>query len=247
MMGHPSETMEDVEAIVKLCKDVLQIGRELVGNRAKLTAGVSTFVPKPHTPFQWVPCDDLDTIYEKQEYLKTHLRGKGLKLNWNNPKETMLEAALSRGDRRLAEVVYKAWKMGAKYDAWYEHFNYERWLAAYAEVGLDPGFYTHRPRPLDEVFPWEHLSTTLKKKFMTEDYLWSLAGRTRIDCRNQCFACGILPVFSQLRRETPGEHWQCPEVKNKRVHVIGEGTFIPTAVKERPITISLDDVKVAGD
>ncbi len=248
MIGHPSETLEDVQAIIDLCRDVLAQGRALIGNRARLTAGVSTFVPKPHTPFQWVPCDTLEQIYEKQDLLKRGLRGRGLKLNWNNPEETMLEAALSRGDRRLAEVVYLAWKRGARFDAWYEHFDYERWLQAYAEAGLDPNFYTHRPRPLDEVFPWEHLSTSLKKKFLSEDYLWSLAGRTRIDCRNQCFACGILPVFTQLRRETPGEHWQCPEVKNRRVTVQGgDGKFIPRAVKEKPLDISLDDVVVSGD
>ncbi len=243
MMGHPSETMEDIDAIIELCKAVLRVGRECIGNRAKLTAGVSTFVPKPHTPFQWVPCDDLDTIYIKQEHLKRHLRGRGLKLNWNNPKETMLEAALSRGDRRLAEVVYRAWQKGCKFDAWYEGFRYDLWLEAYEEAGLDPAFYTHRRRPLDEVFPWEHLSTTLKKKFLTEDYLWSLAGRTRIDCRNQCFACGILPVFSQLRRDTPGEHWQCPEVKSRRVTVRNDdGTFMPQAVQEKPVTITLEEV-----
>ncbi len=245
MIGHPSETMEDVDAIIELCKDVLKVGRAAIGKRATLTAGVSTFVPKPHTPFQWVPCDDLPTIYEKQDRLKRHMRAKGLKLNWNNPKETMLEAALSRGDRRLAEVVYRAWKKGAKFDAWYEHFNYALWLDAYAEAGLSPEFYTHRARPLDEVFPWEHLSTSLKKKFLTEDYLWSLAGRTRIDCRNQCFACGILPVFSQLRRETPGEHWQCPEVKNNRVTIAaGDGTFMPQAVREKAFMIGVDDVAV---
>ncbi len=249
MIGHPSETIEDVQAIVDLCKAVLKEGRRLIGRRAKVTAGVSTFVPKPHTPFQWVPCDTLEQIYAKQELLKRELRGKGLKLNWNNPKETMLEAALTRGDRRLAEVVYRAWQLGAKFDSWYEHFNYDRWLQAFGDVGLDPTFYTHRTRPLDEVFPWEHLSTTVRKKFLTEDYLWSLAGRTRIDCRNQCFACGILPTFSQIRRETPGEHWQCPEVKNRRVTVkkgFGDGTLQNGVKTPQASVIPLSEV-VVGD
>jgi radical SAM family uncharacterized protein len=243
MIGHPSETMEDVEAIVTLCHDVLHVGRRILGKKAKVTAGVSTFVPKPHTPFQWVPVDELDTIYEKQRFLKDKLRGNGLKLNWNNPKETMLESALSRGDRRISEVVYTAWKMGAKFDAWYEHFNWERWLEAFEQVGLEPAFYTHRARPLDEVFPWEHLSTSLKKKFLSEDYLWSLAGRTRIDCRNQCFACGILPTFTHIRRENPGEVWQCPEVKNKRVTVRPGSNADILRPREKPL-IALDDVKV---
>ena len=219
MIGHPSETLEDVQAIADLCKAVRNVGRDTMGKRAQVNAGVSTFVPKPHTPFQWVSCDSIEKIRAKQELLRSELRGKGLKLSWNNPLETQLEAWLSRGDRRMSEVIYQAWKNGAKFDAWREYFNYEAWQTAFAATALEPEFYTHRQRPLDEVFPWEHLSTTVRKTFLTQDYLWSLDGRTRIDCREQCFACGILPTFANLRREHPGEEWQCPEVKNKRVAV----------------------------
>ena len=219
MIGHPSETIEDVQAIADLCKAVLAEGRKLIGGRAQVTAGVSTFVPKPHTPFQWVPCDTIEQIRAKQELLKRSLRGHGLKLNWNSPEDTMLEAWLSRGDRRMAEVIYRAWRRGARFDAWKEHFRYEVWLEAFAEAGLEPNFYTHRERPIDESLPWEHISTSVRKKFLTEDYLWSLQGKTRIDCRERCFACGILPTFADLRRQNPGEVWQCPEVKSKRIHL----------------------------
>ncbi len=240
MIGHPAETLEDVQAIADLCKQVLREGRKIIGGRAKVNAGVSTFVPKPHTPFQWVPCDTIEQIEAKQALLKEQLRGRGLKLNWNNPRETQLEAWLSRGDRRLAEVVYEAWKRGAKFDAWGEHFNYDAWMDAFEAVGLDPAFYTHRHRPLDEVFPWEHLSTTLRKTFLTQDYLWSLEGQTRIDCRNQCFACGILPTFANLRRENPGEVWQCPEVKNKRVRVRKTAERREPSAAVRPQSVVLD-------
>jgi radical SAM family uncharacterized protein len=221
MIGHPAETMEDVDAIINLCKDVRHVGRKVIGNRAKVTAGVSTFVPKPHTPFQWVPCNTVDEIETKQEHLRKHLRGPGLKLNWNDPQETQLETWLSRGDRKMADVVHTAWSNGAKFDAWGEQFNYQAWIDAFETVGLDPTFYTHRSRPLDEVFPWEHISTTVTKKYLTQDYLWSLSGKTRIDCRQQCFACGILPTFKEIRREMPGDHWKCPEVKKRRVVVRG--------------------------
>jgi radical SAM family uncharacterized protein len=217
MIGHPSETLEDVQAISDLCKAVLAEGRKLIGRRAQVTAGVSTFIPKPHTPFQWVPCDTMEQIALKQTLLKQSLRGPGLKLNWNSPEDTMLEAWLSRGDRRMAEVVYQAWKRGAKFDAWKERFRYDLWLEAFAAVGLAPEFYTHRERPIDETFPWEHISTSVRKKFLTEDYLWSLQGKTRLDCRERCFACGILPTFADMRRANPGEVWQCPEVKSKRI------------------------------
>ena len=220
MIGHPSETLEDVLAIVDLCKDVLKVGREAIGKRAQVNAGISTFIPKPHTPFQWVPCESTEQIKIKQTLLKKELRGQGLKLNWNNPQETQFESWLSRGDRLMAEVVYQAWKHGATFDAWSEHFNYDAWTTAFEIVGLKPEFYTQRLRPIDEVFPWEHINTTVTKKFLTQDYLWSLEGRTRIDCRNQCFACGNLPTFKDLRREHPGDIWRCPEVKKKRVQVI---------------------------
>jgi len=217
MIGHPSETIEDVQAISDLCKQVLAVGRKYVGKRAQVTAGVSTFVPKPHTPFQWVACDTVEQIKLKQDLLKQSLRGNGLKLNWNSPEDTLLEAWLSRGDRRMAEVVYQAWKRGAKFDAWKEFFQFDIWMEAFAAVGLEHAFYTHRERPIDETFPWEHISTAVRKKFLTEDYLWSLQGRTRVDCRERCFACGILPTFADMRREHPGEVWQCPEVKSKRI------------------------------
>jgi len=219
MIGHPSETLEDVRAIADLCKAVLAEGRRLIGRRAQVTAGVSTFVPKPHTPFQWVPCDTMEQIKAKQDLLKNSLRGPGLKLNWNPPEDTMLEAWLSRGDRRMAEVVYQAWKRGAKFDAWKEHFRFDLWQQAFEAVGLEPAFYTHRERPIDETFPWEHISTSVRKKFLTEDYLWSLQGKTRVDCRERCFACGILPTFADLRRQNPGDVWECPEVKSRRIPV----------------------------
>ncbi|MEJ2348851.1 MAG: B12-binding domain-containing radical SAM protein, partial [Anaerolineales bacterium] len=187
-----------------------------IGKRAKVHAGVSTFVPKPHTPFQWVPCDDEDSILAKQNLLKRQLRGPGLKLNWNSPKETLLEAWLSRGDRRMAEVIYWAWQNGAKFDAWQEHFNYGAWMDAFDQAGLDPDFYTYRQRPVDEKFPWDHVSTTVRKNFLIQDFGWSQRQQTRIDCRDQCFACGILPTFADMRREHPGEEWQCPEVKSRR-------------------------------
>ncbi|HJS30091.1 MAG TPA: TIGR03960 family B12-binding radical SAM protein [Anaerolineales bacterium] len=219
MIGHPSESLEDVQAIADLCKAVLREGRRVIGNRAKVHAGVSTFVPKPHTPFQWVTCDSMEQIRLKQELLKKELRGPGMKLNWTDPEETHLEAWLSRGDRRMAEVIYEAWQRGARFDAWNDAQNYPLWLEAFDHVGLDPEFYTLRPRPLDEKFPWDHINTTVRKKFLSDDYLWSLSGKTRIDCRFRCFACGVLPAYAEIRSENPGEVWQCPDVPSREARV----------------------------
>ena len=214
MIGHPSETLEDVQAIADLCKAVLAEGRKVMGKRAKVHAGLGTFVPKPHTPFQWVPCDTIDQIEAKQALLKRELRGKGLKLSWTDPRETLLEAWLSRGNRRMGQVIHAAWQRGCKFDAWNEHFHYALWMEAFKATSLDPTFYTHRERPLDEIHSWDHIRTGVKKSYLSQDYLWSLEGKTRLDCREQCYACGILPHFAELRRENPGETWECPEVRS---------------------------------
>lgn len=214
MIGHPSETLEDVQAIADLCKRVLAEGRKVIGMRAKLHAGVSTFVPKSQTPFQWVSCDTLEQIEAKQALLKRELlRDKNIKLSWTRGKDTFLESWLSRGDRRMAEVVYSAWKKGTKFDAWDEGVKHEAWMAAFEEHGLDPLFYTHRQRRTDEVFPWEHITAAVRKNFLFQDFRASLEGEIRVDCRLNCFACGILPTFANMRREYPGEVWKCPDVK----------------------------------
>ncbi|HEY3473067.1 MAG TPA: TIGR03960 family B12-binding radical SAM protein, partial [Anaerolineales bacterium] len=190
MIGHPSETLEDVQAIADLCKRVLAEGRKVIGMKAKLNAGVSTFVPKSQTPFQWVSCDTPEQIKAKQALLRRELgRDRNIKLSLTKAEDSFLEAWLSRGDRRMAEVVYSAWKNGTKFDAWDEGVKHEAWMAAFEEHGLDPLFYTHRQRRTDEVFPWEHITAAVRKNFLFQDFRASLEGEIRVDCRLNCFAC----------------------------------------------------------
>jgi radical SAM family uncharacterized protein len=214
MIGHPSETLEDVQAIVYLCQRVLAEGRKSLGGRARLHAGVSTFIPKPHTPFQWVAMDSPEQIQAKLDLLKRELRGPAFKLSWTPPEDTLLEGWLSRGDRRMSEVIYTAWKNGTKFDAWQDQRRLEAWDSAFTVRAIDPAFYTHRPRPADELFPWEHIYDAVRKKYLYQDYQRSLAGGTRAYCRDDCDACGILPTFAATRREYPGIYWKCPEVKS---------------------------------
>jgi radical SAM superfamily enzyme YgiQ (UPF0313 family) len=212
MIGHPQEELEDVQAIIDLSKAVLDVGRSFHGGKAGVNVGVSTFIPKPHTPFQWEPMDSMEHIQIKLDLLKKRLRGRGLRLRWNDPNESIFEGALSRGDRRMARVIERAWREGAKFDAWSEHLDLKRWQEVYDAEGLSMAFYTHRKRPVAEVFPWEHIDTAVTKRFLRQDYLMSQAGETRIDCRDNCFACGILPKFKDMRRETPPGAWECPPV-----------------------------------
>ncbi len=112
----------------------------------------------------------------------------------------------------MGRVILRAWALGTKFDAWQEYHNHAAWMQAFDEAGLDVAFYTHRERSTDEHLPWDHIDAAVKKKFLIEDYLMSQRGETRQDCRNQCFACGILPTFSQTRMETPADAWKCPPV-----------------------------------
>jgi hypothetical protein len=209
-----------VQAIADLCKKVLAEGRKVIGMKAKLNIGVSTFVPKSQTPFQWVSCDTPEQIREKQSLLRRELmRDRNIKLSLTKAEDSFLEAWLSRGDRHMAEVVLSAWKKGSKFDAWDEGKKMEAWIQAFEEHGLDPLFYTHRQRRTDEVFPWEHITAAVRKNFLFQDFRQSLEGQIRVDCRLNCFACGILPTFANMRREHPGEVWKCPDVKSPATKV----------------------------
>ncbi|HRJ43043.1 MAG TPA: TIGR03960 family B12-binding radical SAM protein, partial [Caldilineaceae bacterium] len=210
MVGHPSQTLEDVQAIADLSKAVLAVGRRILGNKASVRVGVSTLVPKPHTPFQWVPMEEQSVIEAQLGLLQQELRGPGLHFTWNDPRETLVEAFLTRGDRRLCTVIERAWRLGAKLDAWGDQFRFDAWTQAFADFGLDMDWYARRARSLDEILPWEHISAGLKKEFLAQEYLHTYQGGVVDDCREHCFSCGILGNFKEQRREAADAGWCCP-------------------------------------
>jgi radical SAM family uncharacterized protein len=217
MIGQPTETDEDVLAIARLAKRVLAIGEKYHGRKARVRIGVSTFVPKPHTPFQWASLFTLEEIRAKQKLMRRELRGaKGVIFNWNDPEESLLEAVLSRGDRRLGAVIERAWRKGAKFDAWGDQFKPEAWWEAFAEESLRPDWYAHRPRLADEVFPWDHINAGVEKRWLLLDWYAAKRGETKIDCREHCYHCGILTAFKGMRANTPPEAWKCPPIRNPR-------------------------------
>jgi len=195
MVGLPTETMEDVAAIVDLVRKVLAVGRQHQGRKARVSVSVATFIPKPHTPFQWMPLLDEASLEERLALLRRGLRGRGIRFSWHDPQSSLLEAALSRGDRRLGRVIHRAWQLGARFDAWNEIFDMQLWEQAFAEVGLAPDFYARRERPLDEVLPWAHIDTGIRIEFLAAECENSLKGETTPDCRVCCLNCGILAAF----------------------------------------------------
>ena len=213
LIGHPRETADDVRAIADLARAVLAEGRRALGRRAEVHAGVSTLVPKAHTPFQWLAMDSREQIRAKQDLLRRELRGPGIKLDLTPPEATLFEARLARGDRRLGAVIEQAWKNGARFDAWTDRFRPGAWDAAFETARIDPAFYTHRERAADEIFPWDHINVGVRKEYLRREYEASLEGRLRGDCREECFGCGILSTYRELREVLPVEAQFCPTAR----------------------------------
>ena len=192
MIGLPGETIDDVRAIGELCRQIGAAGRRCHGNRAQIKVKVSAFVPKVMTPFAWVGQDTTEELAAKVAVLHREIRGHGLDLAWHDPSSAMIEAALGRGDRRVAGAILRAWRDGARMEAWDERFSPGRWQAAFAAEGLDAMWYAQRDIPLDEPLPWEHLAGPVSMEFLRRDYKRSLAGKTLPDCHwGACYACGV--------------------------------------------------------
>ncbi|MFQ6122491.1 MAG: TIGR03960 family B12-binding radical SAM protein [Dehalococcoidales bacterium] len=205
MLGLPTETTDDVESIIQLVNRIRSAGRKTSGKRPQVRVSVSSFVPKPHTPFQWVAQERGQQLSAKHELLKSGLHRKGIKLSWQDPRLSLLEAALSRGDRRLGKVIYRAWKLGSTFDAWDEYFNYENWLRAFTESGLEPSFYAQRQYALDELLPWAHIDAGISPAFLKREYQRATEGRETPDCRyDACSACGLQHWHPTCRQKYPG-------------------------------------------
>ncbi len=192
MLGLPTETSEDIEEIVRLVDKIRSSGREITGRTPQIRINLSTYIPKPHTPFQWVTQAGEEELNAKHELLKAGLRRKGTRVSWQDTKTSLLEGAMSRGDRRLGKVIYRAWELGSVFDSWNEHFKYENWLRAFEEAGLEIGFYAQRERSPDELLPWGHIDAGVTTAFLKKEYQHALEGRSTPDCRYEtCNACGL--------------------------------------------------------
>jgi radical SAM family uncharacterized protein len=190
MIGLPTETYEDIEAIVDLVAKTLKLGSK--SRRPGLRINVSTFVPKAHTPCQWLPQDNEAEILKKQDILRHGLSKLKLRFSWQDTGISQLEALLSRGDRRLGAVIYRAWQQGCRFDTWNEHFDFSRWLQALADNNLDLSFYAHRQRSLDELLPWQHIDIGVTSAFLKRELEKIKEGLVTGDCRtDSCNACGL--------------------------------------------------------
>ena len=193
MLGLPTETDEDVLGIADLATKVYHVWRNNTPNRSRgvrITVSTSCFVPKSHTPFQWEAQNTMEEYMRKVTLLRDNMRNKSITYNWHDPDTSFLEACLSRGDRRLADVIETAWKNGAKFDSWSEYFNFQTWIDAFQANGLDPAFYANRERGKEEILPWKVISDGVKDSYLWKEREAAYQGVITPDCREKCSGCG---------------------------------------------------------
>ena len=197
MLGLPTETMEDISAIKELADKIIDLYYNTPGRSKKaisISISLSTFIPKPFTPFEYEPQATKEQIDKRQKYLLDIIGSKGrrrIDVSWSHYDTTILEAVLARGDRRLSAVIYEAWKNGCKLDGWNEYFKPDVWNKAFETVGLDKAFYANRKREYDETAPWEHMDMLFDRKFLVRENIRAHEGKTTDNCRDKCVGCGI--------------------------------------------------------
>mgnify|MGYP000290801755 FL=1 len=194
MMGLPTETMEDIEGIAETAQKVVDLYYSLPkrgkGKGVQVTISCACFVPKPHTPFEFVPMDTEEMLRAKQKHLLESVRSRKIKVNYHDSTTSFLEGVFAKGDRRLAPAIVEAYKRGCYFDGWEECFKYDTWLQTFADLGIDPAFYCQRPIGLDEVTPWSHMDYGVTHEYLVREYQKALAAQTTQPCNRACHGCG---------------------------------------------------------
>ncbi|MEE9274283.1 MAG: TIGR03960 family B12-binding radical SAM protein [bacterium] len=201
MLGLPTETLEDLRQMAEMLMACAQMRSRRTGERFRfINVSLSTFVPKPHTPFQWFPQNRREEISEKLAFIKRHASDRRIRLRWSDPEVSFLEAVISKGDRRLAEVIEKAVDLGCKFDGWMEFFDFAKWREAFAACGIDPEWYAHREIPAEEPLPWDILDPGVTKAYQRAEWDRALREVTVGDCRYEsCGHCGILDNYKGIK------------------------------------------------
>ncbi|MBU8909900.1 MAG: TIGR03960 family B12-binding radical SAM protein [Desulfobacterales bacterium] len=207
MMGLPFETAEDIEAICSLSK---RLASSFAKGKKAINVSATTFIPKAHTPFQRCAQISLDETKEKLQYLKDNLRHKKVKLKWQSPEMSLVEGVWARGDRKLSQLLVKAFEKGCRLDGWSDKFNFSLWQKAFEETGIDPLFYTTRQRGDEETLPWDHIDSGVLPKFLKEEFQKAREKSLTLDCRDSdCTGCGVCdfkkikPVLHDIFTDTP--------------------------------------------
>ena len=198
MLGLPTETDEDILGIAEMANQVLHCWRQHAKNKnrgVKITVSTSCFIPKPHSPFQWEAQISIEEYLRRVNLLRSNMVARNVTYNWHDAETSLIEAVLSRGDRRVGAVIEEVWRQGGRLDAWSDYFSYERWRKAFEKCGLDPAFYANRRYPTDSVLPWEHIDVGVRREHLLRERERCYHSKLSPDCRKGCSACGAAALL----------------------------------------------------
>ena len=194
MMGLPTETLEDIEGIAQTAQRVVELfyqnPNRPKGKSVQVSISVACFVPKPHTPFEFVPQDTQEALREKQQHLLHSVKSRKISVSYHDSRTSFLEAVFAKGDRRLGAVLLEAFRRGCYFDSWEEHFHFDTWLQVFRDMGVDPAFYANRALSADETLPWDHLDYGVTKQYLIREYEKAMQARTTQPCNRSCAGCG---------------------------------------------------------
>lgn len=227
MLGLPGETQQDIQEIAELGNKIAEcyykLPKEQRSGKLEIVISTSFFVPKPFTPFEWVPMNTMEEFLQKQCIVSARLKelrnGRSIRYNWHDADTTLMEGIFARGDRRLAKSILDAYRAGCIYDAWSEYFKFELWMEIFQQNGVDIGFYTTRERGQDEIFPWDFIDAGITKEFLWREYQKGLCEVVTPNCRRACAGCGANAFHGGVCYE---ERENYPEVQNQGRALFGE-------------------------
>lgn len=198
MLGLPTETDEDILGIAEMANHVLHCWRQYASNKnrgVRISISTSCFIPKPHSPFQWEAQISIEEYLRRVNLLRANLTARNVTYNWHDAETSLIEGALSRGDRKVADVIETVWRNGGRLDAWSDYFSFERWMDAFKACGLDPAFYANREHPVDSLLPWDHIDVGVRKAHLLHEREQCYKSALSPDCRKQCSACGAAKLL----------------------------------------------------
>ena len=198
MLGLPTETDEDLLGIAEMANRVLHCWRQYSKNKnrgVKITVSTSCFIPKPHSPFQWEAQISIEEYLRRVNLLRSAMTARNVTYNWHDAETSLIEAVLSRADRRVADVIEEVWRQGGRLDAWSDYFSFDRWMKAFEACGVDPSFYANRELPLDAILPWDIIDVGVRKGHLLHERELCYSSRLSPDCRKRCSACGALKLL----------------------------------------------------
>jgi radical SAM family uncharacterized protein len=191
MMGLPTETAEDLEGIAKIAEEALRIAKSHK-KKGEISVSLSGFVPKPHTPFQWEAQAARNELRDRGRFVKSKVKGKKILLSYHEPDQTFIEGVFARGDKSLGSVIEEAWRRGARFDGWTEHFDFSRWMDVFRDLDIEPEWHASRERRVDEPLPWDMIDVGVTKEYLASEREFAFLAKTTPDCRaGECHACGL--------------------------------------------------------